>query len=1474
MVPRKAVLPLLLLSPVLAFGFEPFADVDELRPRRLRDFCGPKDPSSGLAHCRHSVRKTLDDGGDVALDWHMQADPDAVISVDAEAAQGARIVRCTPGALELDLPADQASQLKPGSLVTASRFAHACGHLASKALFGKVLKVQKRRRLDAATSLVRTRVSMKELGGIAEAVPSASINFSYMPLEARDEVPYPEMRTNLGSNRRLMESFGSQVHSGNPESRTSSGGGASLGSMLKFTPKQISNFGWNWNFFLNSTEEPEFNYTLPGMKGYVKLKQPYIKVHAGIFLNFSSRFAGLTLTPHVQWKAGILGHGVINARMMTDMKTTSSVAEDPFHMFEVPALERLRTPHWLGDMALSAGPMPFHVEPGFSFKVEMYHKGHFEGTLQLGGKTHALVYPLVYFDSEQGLAVKCKADFKDTTFYPPLWMIETDHFEMGFMFEPTVWIRGQLGHEKSAATPGAVAPAAPGGFPMQRRLQFSFPGAGSGGFGQAPAYPQAPQGPQAYGYPPAPPATGGAVSHGLDERMGFELRPFLNLTIKRETDSVAGDEMHQLIVYPFRVIGLSNSDPQTKYVVKISCNGAERQSTPLLNFGQVEITDHFRSFNFGNAPKKTVMAEPIDVTLLEVDGSGASTTLATSKVLCGGLLNGECSPEPALTALTLKDGTTAYVELAILWMENPVPWFASRIRGVDLSFSEVKLNSQAIAAAIPELKASAGTKPSQPLFLRLTHGGRSYGMELTDFSSFSLETPVTLKPKVDLSFGVDFIEAWKPCGQAACEKGSLELVYGGKVIAHSKLPSIPWNSVGDLVTATAAPDEDISFMDVFSGKKAPDSSSLLFGMSKLLGEGVVEGVKEDHNIPLSMSLQPVASTTDASYVSLAFVHAIATITDPTRATSFLSPDKFEQVAAGDTKQLLWTVENAQQGPQLSFRISALRLGSTGSAGGGASSAGDRSLTPIAGSVADVSMSCANRPVRGMRSEDTPCSFQHLLSVDASTYAVGSMVVLQVEWETNGVRHVMQSAPMGIVAPGSGTAASAAAEASSYSAPKGFWSKSSDSRRLWTEEDWNSRLAANARSCSKRDLHFDIGWGALMRAKMEDASEEQKKMMPMLGGMMPKMSTEFEPLTKNNLVDKDLADVLPKVLCQDGVCSGQMPGCTKANFKVMHFPELTFNFNRAYKYADLGQGHREIKMAMAYAFSMLPEMVEVALAELNSTHFGGITTTPHPGAYGSFPGAHPAAPAPAAPYQAHSAQTSSSSALTWPGSAGMKSNQGVPAAASTWSSPTYAAAPAGTTGSAAPVWPPAPAQATAQAASTASVWQRQRRLRSTGAGEEKAADAAVMKKLPNEAQVVVRFPQGVHFAVDRSLVDMMLRHGMFQEVEDDLTRKGHGPLSITSYSIGDEGAAATGGAASNAAASASSHLEDDRHVRRPSAVAAAAGSGSSVLAASLAALAVLLAATAGCAALRHTGGARYSRAVGGAPEQEIAVGPSE
>merc|ERR1712226_1486766 len=113
---------------------------------------------------------------------------------------------------------------------------------------------------------------------------------------------------------------------------------------------------------------------------------------------------------------------------------------------------------------------------------------------------------------------------------------------------------------------------------------------------------------------------------------------------------------------------------------------------------------------------------------------------------------------------------------------------------------------------------------------------------------------------------------------------------------------------------------------------------------------------------------------------------------------------------------------------------------------------------------------------------------------------------------------------------------------------------------------------------------------------------------MIGGLdeQPKLTTGYRKVAMVK-PGTDAKDFLPSAMCKGGLCSGAMPGCTKVTGKKLHFPKIIFNFNRPYYYSmrkKKGKFGGLMKRVVAYAFSTLPEIVDVMMNELNQTSKDG------------------------------------------------------------------------------------------------------------------------------------------------------------------------------------------------------------------------------------------------------------------------------
>lgn len=1270
---RRVAVGLLLAG--LASGFSPFAAVEELKPQRLDQFCSSEafpsqDGKFQLRKCSHTVTKRLEDGGDVTLAWKMHVDPDSILSLDTEAEHGVRLKRCSPNSLELELPESHARHAAEGKIVVGSRFVHNCQHLTDRHLYHRITEVKPHEWKEAAAGGPSSRwasvhVSTQELPNFAHAVELLDFSFSYMPVEARDLVAFPKMRTDFGLNReglrraaekkeqpeeRRLSLFpslsgmlkklenaeieGVQKDDGNFHSGGHSEAHISTDNdLLNLMPKQVSNFGWNWDFNMNSTEEPTFNVSGPGTQGFFMLKHPFIKIHAGIYVNFTSNFFGPFSAPRVKWTAGIKGHGNVQGRIIAALNTTGDAGVDPtsFKSLDLPILERLKTPVWFRKIDFSTGNMPISIEPGWQMKAKLYHNGEFKGAAVFGGKTHGTMNPSLSFDSLEGFTTNWKGELIDTDVWPPMWIIFTRRFEMGLMMRPSLLMRGDMfGLEQATAA--------------------------------------------------------------------IDAAPYVNLTIRREgsnsSATVAADAMKKLTVYPFRVMGLDNVEFHTKYTVKVTAGGQTIATSPQINWGQVQFRDHVSKFDFGSVPEKAVLEQGITVTLVEVrDASdpilpASEKELGSGSVKCTSLLNGECQPSPAVANILSSSGQViASVQLIIVWKDTPQPWFASKIRGISLSFPQVVLRQDKLA--------SSAKNPT----LRLVHGGKTYTTDIAGDVSSQQSGLVGAKT---FEFTPSFMDTWLPCPRTAqkCESPKLELYGGGQLLASASVPQLDWASQ----TAMQGASGSSGFLDK--------------GGSEL-------------NVPTTVALRAPGS----EYQTVAVVKMNARVFDPSLSSLFLEPRSGKQVLLNAQENIKWLISDVDVQKTYSFTISALKLvEGYETEGTSYKKIGDLSLVPVSASSQDQKLKCDKTPIPGMSDDEAPCSFSYGLTFDKKAFEEGTQVVINVAWSDGSSIHEMYTPAYEIV--------SKISRRRRLQELEEVEDVGTPGRRLaWTAESWNKHIADNKDKCAEKDLVFKLGEGLLVRGRMD--SFGMPKGFPMLGGLdeTPVMTTGWRSIAGIK-EGRNASDLLPDILCDGGLCQGALPGCREAQFKQLHFPKLVFNFNRPYHYNknSTGKFSKTIHEVLAYAFSTLPEMVDITIKELNQTNHLPWKKKEHQWSTGSL----------------MDGDDTPLHRLAYPSKPqGSNLNSG---SGSTWSLPAQP-----------PTQLPKPDAEGVEAYNR--WWSGPRRLQTP---------AKVMMH-----QVELRFKVGVPFTIDRELIQMMLEHGYFMDIEDDASKE-LGPLKITDFHIDHSG----------------------------------------------------------------------------------------
>lgn len=1109
-----------------AVAYSPFAEVEEFNPRPLGQFCDPE-VKTGIRHCEGKTHKVLEDGGIVSLNWAMHADPDRILSLDTEQQHGVRLVKCTPSSLELILPASHARHAQVGELIIASHFVHGCEHLMQRKeneedqpinynLYHRVTKVSSLQWRNADGSMAagsadgkvaHAKLWTRELPTLGHAVGSITYDFDYTPLEAKDPSAYPERRTwdsdyyrgqwiepsaEVLAARRLTnhpseyeqrvrqpeyldaEKFSRPSDSYHPGFGRNSdvkfkvdGGHPMFGgttetsndvkTLMNLQPKKVANFGWNWNFKINASQDISFKYTVPGNQMYVVIGKPYVKAHSKLRFKFRSYMPNENAedtfftdntwvslkkhssdtradifeqwVPRVKWEASMKGHGKVEASLKAQMNAHMSISSNPLEMIQIPVLQQFWKPKWFGTVDFNLGNLPVSLTPGIQFKAKFFHYGTFRGSLSVGLKAHPDYHPKLQFDSFTGLRVDMHTQLKEVTITPPNWMVSTSHFECGIALEPTIWIKGHLGKVTQ------------------------------------------------------------------DTKFAAALRPYFNMTITRGGDvqaTLPGDTQKELVVYPFRVVGLK-VDSTKRYKVRIETHmsapycidddsyneresmedyqGSSQQSgdtsghwnsadqnwgnnelsqdygsnddvdqgdgnrlrpngkklrcehflrrmdsTEGLNWGELEFQDAVDRFSFGFISQQYLMHLKVRTRLVEVDYSSGAPFERLSKqmdVQCRTIINGVCQPSPMMHEIWWADGTHVKVYLHMLWKDNPRDWFNDRIRGVAASFPEVIINKDYVSQMVPGFSISTyantgtvtGENANKPLVLVLRHAFKSFPILIDQHNGFVPGmNSSSLKSSQIIELGASFLSTWdRTCvtGTQLCDP-KLLLYHGDVELATAEIPRIPWNT-----------REGMS-----------DTQQTLLG-----NEAASSRV-----VPVSVALKPVYHGGEYSnWNHVGLVRMKFEIANPAAWNRFISPFEYTGVTVGSTFKLIWSLNNAAEDKATNFQLNIRKGGTKVDATSIAGEGEKEHLTPRIGDQWFTSLS--NQEISVMPSIDSTGGSKHyrfIHDIDFAGAGVGDTILASVSWaDSSGNKHTMYTPPFLVEV--SAEVAQAAANAAAQSA---------------------------------------------------------------------------------------------------------------------------------------------------------------------------------------------------------------------------------------------------------------------------------------------------------------------------------------------------------------------------------------------------------------------------------------------------------
>jgi hypothetical protein len=225
----------------------------------------------------------------------------------------------------------------------------------------------------------------------------------------------------------------------------------------------------------------------------------------------------------------------------------------------------------------------------------------------------------------------------------------------------------------------------------------------------------------------------------------------------------------------------------------------------------------------------------------------------------------------------------------------------------------------------------------------------------------------------------------------------------------------------------------------------------------------------------------------------------------------------------------------------------------------------------------------------MAADEASCSFAYNMTI-AKPWTTGDQAVVRVQWTKDGMVHETWSPPFEVI----------------YDAAHRPTRRLKGNREPLAPVP-RRKLAAPAdedHPCQAKNLHFQVGVGALVRAWVDKV--ELPKSFPLLGGLdeAPEISTGFRKIASTQ-PGADAEDVFPKELCKSSngtMCQAVLPGCMAMPANEKFFPNLVLNHNRPFHYNQSSKSKFYILMkeALAYAFSTLPEVVDILIKELNET----------------------------------------------------------------------------------------------------------------------------------------------------------------------------------------------------------------------------------------------------------------------------------
>jgi len=1221
----------LLLATLHGAAFASFA------PFPLHHF-GETAATTGARRFSHTESHIID-GSALTMRWNAHVDPDTILALDGEHHEaGVRIVSCSPTQLVLQLPATHVAQAKALTWrhITASDEIHGCAHLVDHPLYHRIESMEFTKHPETPKGGATVVFSTKELYTVGQILPNVDFDYDVTPIDslhpdeqeaARDYYDQQQLLAGADeyaakSDRRLTSTwsmpkqpgFAKDAFTDFEKGFKKSIGKVTIESKLRtkdkhqfkhWKPMTHAKFGWNWNFHANSTRNPQFKFTLPGMRGYVLLKNPYMKFLGKFSIKFKSKWNDknpFAEPPHVKMKTKFKGNAFINADLSLMSNIYRDVGEDPLGRFHIPLLNNFtKETHYFNRVKFFIANIPIMLQPGVSVNLNAYHLGLFKGSVRLGINVQLRVKAEVKYDSKEGMKAEFNAQALNVKLLPPTWMIYTKHLEFGALLTPSFWIKGGFGPVK-------------------------------------------------------------------DITVELQLRPYCNVSVTQEGEATYGVQQQvmekELVVMPFRAINL---DLGSEWSVGIQANGRRKMTSTELSLGVVEFNDYVEHFRFGLIDQRRLLRDPIYVVLFKngVQQVGKVVPIYCESVVEGECqpapFNAEfyVNMKTVIVQLTLAWHTRPvdYLMSKVRSMSLVFPQLAlSREASTEFVTNPPEKVFVKVTRNGREVRNYQKPQTVGPNNLILLTGNQTQDLGISwldawrvNYGSISGQKSVTrlIDPSVELFYIRNGIEI-------RVAQTFLPAINWEQVLTNTQNAKLDnWLGAGSGVgrTGPSGAFGGVGGQGHATSDIETKEEQQLSNPEPTFLEGYFEG-----NVPLQISL---GGHNGGVYAT---GHMGLDVHYPENSNRWLFPHKSEKFVQGVDHMLYWATRSASPTVPQSFSFIAFKVDPL--SGSFTPTSMKMELANLVCSMtnnqAQRFMSYGKECVYSQKLQVDPglvgvtvvfqVRFQDIH--DRTTHKMMSSPVSfvsaqqpaavgQPAWQANqqqqeawpndqrrleeedgNMVQAMESSDKEVEIPMSEVhvASDDHEEDEEHTTVK-------TSRRLgqnpygYTPSNINfqDKMAELHPICTRKPLRYKIGAGIFFRAKLHNFEIPSGTA---LGALAPLANlAQFADMDTHNIalantaLGVKIANFFPKALCDQGVCDGVLPGCPGQTIHTLLIPQVEFKMNRKFKWNKKTQ--KSAKEATAYAMALTPEIIRVTSILITSLLH---STTPPPGSI-NHPGAN-------------------------------------------------------------------------------------------------------------------------------------------------------------------------------------------------------------------------------------------------------------